>query len=106
MTDYNLIDDLHLFTQIPLNILKKLVDIATKNIAQIIVLSDNSYGQIHTIDIGIGNLNYQIIDEDLIFSFEPSSTMVKYITNKELAVVDSVENRLKNKIISTYKELM
>lgn len=106
MTSYDLIADVQALTQIPLNTLLKLVDISTKDIAQIINLSDKNNEDIYTINIGIGNLHYQFIDDELIFSFEPCSDLVDYITNNKTSITNAVSEKLKNKILATYKELM
>lgn len=106
MKSYNLIEDVQALTQIPLNTLMKLIDISTKDIAQIINLSKNNSEDINIINIGIGNLNYQFVDDELIFSFEPTSELTSYIVNNNMPVTEAVSERLKNKVMATYKELM
>ena len=106
MNTYSLVNDVQSLTQIPLNTLNKLVDVSSKDIAQIIHNSVNNTEEIFTIDIGFGNLSYQFVDDDIVFSFTPSDYLVELIMLNKNVVEDSISERLKNKILSTYKELM
>ena len=107
MNNYDLINDMQVLTQIPLNTINKLVDIAIKDVAQIILTSSKEENGISAIDIGIGDLKYQFVDDNIVFSFEPTEYLVDLISNKKTTILeDSISEKLKNKVLSTYKELM
>ena len=88
------------------NTIVKLADIAIKDVAHIINMRDKDDIDYHTIDIGIGELKYQFIDDELIFSFDPNDELIDYIISGNSPVIISVEETLKKKILSTYKELI
>ena len=105
--DFILLNELSTLTQIPINLLNKLNNIAILSLAQHIKMSEHN-NSIYNVDIGIGNIKYQFTDEGdgLEFSFEPSSNLIDKITDSSLPLTEAIELRLKEKIIAAYKDLM
>ena len=62
------------------------------------------------IDIGIGVISILIIEDEIQYSFSPSTllekSMIKTIETKQSPLVNKLEINLENKINSTYKDIM
>jgi len=86
-------------------VLSKFEDIIVHNISECY----NSNEDVCNLDIGIGNLNILISEDELMYRFTPSSRLEKNIVrtvseNKDV-LLEKLESSLTEKIVNTYKDL-
>ena len=62
------------------------------------------------IDIGIGQLCVQVVDNGIQYKFIPSAKLEKYmidtILNKKNPLVNTIESTLVNRIVRAYKDML
>lgn len=108
MEKYNLTEDISKLTNIPYRTLLKLVTKQEFAIASVVkdnVLDGNST---MSIDIGYGNLIICVDDDVVKYRFVPSSKLndkVKAAINNGDSMIYQLEQSVKNKILSQYKEM-
>lgn len=107
---YDLIQNLCSLTQIKYSVFNKLVQISESCICDHILSSIESDEDIIALDIGIGNIYFNIINDEIEYKFIPSKKLekkiLKTIETNESPLVTELENKLNKKIINTYKELL
>lgn len=113
MKELNLIEDLSNLTQIPIDILQKINSVAEKDICNLVYEEYvNSEKSILNINIGIGILKLDLETEEgyIQYTFEPSrkleKSLIKTINEEESPLIVDIENKLKTKVLSLYKELV
>ena len=106
----NIIEDISKLTTIPVDTLDKLVEKANWCICDCVKqdLLDNQ--KISELDIGIGKLFIKNEDELLKYKFVPSDVLVQSLIdtciNKENPLELTLEKKLVNKILNTYKDII
>lgn len=103
----NLIKELSILTTIPEGSLSKLLNKTE------LCLCDNIYEQYQSsnlisVDIGIGELSIGVIDDVIKYKFIPSiqfNNSVKETLKGTSPLKQEIDNKLKNKICNTYKDL-
>ena len=107
---YNLLKDISTVTTVPLSTLTHLSDVACKCISHAVVECIKSNQNICTVDIGIGTLSMTVDKDDLQFKFVPSMQLQKTIFNavntKESELVEAIEDVIKQKVVSAYKNFL
>lgn len=101
---YKLIDDVSALTQVNIKILQKIADSAQESF--LYQLQDMKEDEVKEVDIGIGIITVQRIENELIFNFNPSEYIYNHIYDKKSTLESRIEDKLAKKILSTYKELM
>lgn len=105
-----LIKDVATLTTIPEKNLNKLVTIAEYCINEIIEEDLLKLNNVSEINIGIGELYIQYIDNELKFKFIPSAKLkgeiIDTIKNKQSSLEIALEEKLVSKITSIYKDMI
>ena len=105
----DLLKDLSVLTSIPVLNLQKLSTITEDLICHAVKESYYDQESVATVDLGIGKLLLFISEDELSYKFIPSSVLegkiIKALNNKDDALVISVEDSLKEKIVNSYKNL-
>lgn len=108
MTD--LIKDLSTLTTIPEKALQKLNNKSYYCINEAVLETLLAKKELVEINIGIGTLYIQLLDNSVKYKFIPSPEMEKNIKNTVINNQNSLQNVLEsslvNKIINTYKDLL
>ena len=107
---HNLMDNLGSLTLIKSSILTKLVDVSENCICDYILNTIEEDEDITSINIGIGNIYINISDDELNYKFIPNKKLekkiLKTIDTGESPLVMSIEDKLNQRILNTYKELL
>ena len=107
---YNLVDNLGSLTLIKSSILNKQVEISENCICDYILEAIENDEDIVSIDIGIGMLYINISADEISYKFIPNKKLekkiVKTIETRESPLVTQIENKLNQRILNTYKELL
>ena len=107
---YNLIKDIATITLIKFPIFSKLINVSEVCICDYVNTSQIKGSDIIEVDIGIGTLFINIANDEILYKFVPSKKLekklVKTIVDGKSPIIDKVENKLNNKILNTYKELL
>ena len=105
-----LLKDISAITSIKDTILNKISDISELCICDYIHELGIIDEDVLQIDIGFGIVSLLVIDDEIKYSFSPSSSLekllIKTIENKESPMVHKLEVNLENKINSTYKDIV
>lgn len=105
-----LLDDISTLTNIPDNILKKLVKVSNYSITHTIYEGIVSNKSEVSIDLGIGELEIYLAANQIRYRFIPSNELekdiIKTIQNKVSPIAITLDDSLKTKIDKCYKELI
>lgn len=105
-----LIDDLSILTTIPNKALNKLVTKSYYCINEAVIDTLLEDKNVVEIDIGLGTLYIQILDNSIKYKFIPSADLEKNVkntvVNNKNNLQNVLENNLVNKIVNTYKDLL
>ena len=105
----SLVSDMSVITTIPLSTLNKLVDKEQLCILHKIVESELKGDPITAIELGFGTLYIKHDDDEIKYKFIPSkqfeNNVKTVITTGESPLIATVEEALKDKILSVYKDL-
>ena len=105
----DLLDDLSKLTGIKQFNLKKLCVLAELDIANSIYELMHESNNM-SIDLGIGILSIYLQDDDIIYNFEPSNNLKKLVnetvSNNESHLTKIIENKLDDKVLRTYKDIL
>ena len=106
----NIVQDLSTLTTIPYRSLEKLISKSCWCICDAVEESTLQGKNITAIDIGIGQLVVQVIDNSIQYKFIPSSRLEKYmvdtVVNKKNPMTVNLESTFVNRIVKTYKDLI
>lgn len=104
----NTLKDVSILTAIPETALDKIFDRVEDSIIHNICELENDDEIIA--DISIGNLKLKLDNSSIKFQFEPSERFknkcIKAYTNKDDALMESIEQKLIYRITNTYKDLI
>lgn len=107
---YDLIQNLCSLTQIRYSVFNKLLQISENCICDYTLNSIEEDEDIITINIGLGLIYINIIENEIEYKFIPNKKLekklLKTIENGESPLVQDIESKLNKKIIDTYKELL
>lgn len=108
--NYNLIKNISSITLIKSSILNKLVEISESCICDYALNTVEEDEDVFSIDIGIGTIYINILDNELQYKFVPDKKLekklIRTLDTKESPLVIEAENKLNQRIINTYKELL
>ena len=106
----NVIQDLSALTKTKQQTFDYLIDLATSDISQCVIESWKSGNRNCVIDIGIGTLSVLFEDDEMHFKFIPSEELEIKITSAvltgESSLQNDIENKIDNRMIKLYKELI
>ena len=106
----NILKDISTLTTIPYATLTKLSDVLELCICHAVEESILKNGEVTSINVGIGTLNIKATEEEIKYKFIPSSKFEEHVKQtvitKESPLVAKVEERLKDKVMNVYKELL
>ena len=104
------LQDLSTLTTIPYSNLQKLFSRLGTVIAYDVQESLKKGEQISALDIGFGTLNIKVTTDDVSYKFIPNSVFEKDIVDGvlrgELQLITDIEDSLRSKILSAYKDLL
>jgi hypothetical protein len=109
MREYNIIEDISKLTHIKQFNLRKIASLYELDIANCIYesMSDDN---VFKLDIGIGYLTINLVDDSVIYKFEPSKKLKNdinsVIVDKQSPLVNIIESKIDNKIFKTYKDIL
>ncbi len=107
---YDLIKDLNTLTLIKSSILSRLENISENCICDYVLESTLKDDDIVPIDLGIGVLYINILDNEISYKFIPSKKLEKKLLKSretgESQLVLDIEDKLNQRIFNTYKELL
>lgn len=110
MKKVDTLQDLSTLTTIPYSNLQKLFYRLGTIIAYDVQEAIKTGEQISTLDIGFGTLNIKVTTDDVSYKFIPSSTfeqdIVRGVLDSDIKLVNDVEESLRNRILTAYKDLM
>lgn len=105
-----LIDDLSILTTIPDKALNKLVNKSYYCINEAVLDTLLEDKNLVEIDIGLGILYIQILDNSIKYKFIPSNELEKNVKNTVINNKNNLQNVLENnlvtKIVNAYKDLL
>ena len=105
-----LLKDVSYITNINDKIIDKLSNIAKLCICDYINELDIIDEDVLNVDIGIGIISMLIVDDEIQYSFSPSTileeALIKTIEDKESPLINKLEVNLEKKINSTYKDIV
>lgn len=105
----DLLDDLSKLTGIKQFNLKKLNLLSELDIANSLYEIMQQSNRLD-IDVGIGTLTIHLQGDEVVYCFEPSNNLKKLVnetvTNNESHLVKIMENKLDDKIVRTYKDIL
>ena len=105
-----LLKDISSLTNIKDKIINKMSTISELCICDYINELDMIDEDVLDIDIGIGVISILIIEDEIQYSFSPSTllekSMIKTIETKQSPLINKLEINLENKINSTYKGIV
>lgn len=105
-----LLKDVSSLTNINDKIISKLADISKLCICDYINELDIIDEDVLNVDIGIGIISMLIVDDEIQYSFSPSTileeALIKTIEDKESPLINKLEVNLEKKINSTYKDIV
>lgn len=108
--NYDLINSLSSLTLVKSSILLKIADDSENCICDCILNTVEEDEDVTSINIGIGNLYVNITDDELTYKFVPSKKLekkiLKAIETGDSPLVAAVEDKLNQRILNTYKELL
>ena len=108
MKEYSLLKDVSTLTTIPITCLNQLSDRATYCICDCIEDTTLAGETVADIDLGIGNLQIQNIDNNVQYRFVPNSALEQGVKdtliNNKNPLVKLAENTFVRRIIDTYKD--
>lgn len=106
MKQYDVIRDVCKICTLSKTNVDRLIEIGIKDICHCVY--DNP-GEVVVLDIGIGKLSIGVEGEEVKYKFTPfprlENTIKKAIQDKEDPLVDMIEDKLTNRLLSTYKDL-
>ena len=106
----NIIKDISTLTTIPYATLTKLSDVLELCICHAVEESILKNGEVTSINVGIGTLNIKATEDEIKYKFIPSTKFEEHVKQtvitKESPLVTKVEERLKDKVMNVYKELL
>ena len=109
MKKIDALNDLSTLTTIPYSNLQKLFYRLGTIIAYDVQESLRENEQIISIHLGFGVLNILVTEEDVSYKFIPTSAfeqeLIDAVINHDIALVNDIEDSLKNKIVNAYKDL-
>ena len=107
---YDLLKNVSSLTLIKPSILNSIINIEEDCICDYTLDIYESDDDIIEIDIGIGTLYINIIEDELTYKFVPSKRLEKKIINTinsgESYLEKDIESKLNSKLFNTYKELL
>lgn len=110
MKKINVVQDLSTLTTIPYSNLQKLFYRLGTIIAYSVQESLKNGEHLSSLDIGIGTLNISVNTDDVSYKFIPNSELEQDIVNgvlkSDIQLVNDIEEALRNKILSAYKDLL
>ena len=110
MKKVNVLQDLSTLTTIPYSNLQKLFYRLGTVIAYNVQESTKLGEQISVLDIGFGTLNIKVTTDDVYYKFIPNSAfeqdIIKSVLDSDIKLVNDLEESLRNKVLTTYKDLM
>lgn len=105
-----IIEDLVTLTNLPISLLKKLVNYTIYCICHNVHENSLKLNNVSEVDIGIGKLYILLEDETIQYKFIPSKffedNLVWTIRNNKSPLTKVAEEKLEEKIKETYKELL
>lgn len=102
--NYSLIEDVSSLTRVDVNLINKLISVANWSFTNTLQQLEND--EIASFDIGIGIIQAQKIDDEIIFNFQPSD-FVKDNIYQDLPILElKSEEKFVKKILATYKDLL
>ena len=106
----DILDDMCKLTTIPYSAMKKLANKAKLCICHAIEESLSDGNTVAKLYIGIGNLYIKVEDNSVKYKFVPSSdfedAIVKTITTGKSPLISTVEDALKQRVMSVYKDML
>lgn len=106
----NILKDISTVTTIPYATLIKLSDVSELCICHAIEESLLKGGEFTSIFVGIGTLNIKATDEEIKYKFIPSAkfeeSVKQTVLTRESPLINKVEEKLKDKVMNVYKELL
>lgn len=110
MKNHNLIKDTAQITDIPIQCLDKFTELQEKEICHYILGAKNGHKKEVSIDIGIGNIELKLSEDEIMYKFSPSESLAelikKSITKKESPIIEELSDRIITLFKNTYKDLM
>lgn len=104
----NLIEDLSKYTTIPIKNIEKLVSLSTDCISHIIYSGSLTDIKTYELDIGIGNLVFDITSKEIKYAFIPSKeleiSILDALDGKD-KLVEKLEKTLAVKLLTAYKDI-
>lgn len=106
----NLVKDISTLTTIPVATLQKFVSLSESIISHAVFELVNTDNNITSINIGIGVLNIKVEAQSIQYKFIPSNKLEQLVRDtvvtKKSPLVTQVEDKLKDKVLNVYKELL
>lgn len=106
----NILKDISTVTTIPHATLTKLSDVSELCICHAIEESLLKGGEVTSIFVGIGTLNIKATDGEIKYKFIPSTkfeeSVKQTVLTRESPLINKVEEKLKDKVMNVYKELL
>lgn len=106
MKKYDVVSDVCKICALSKTSVDKLIEIGSKDICHCVY--DNP-GEVVILDIGIGRLSLGIEGDEIKYKFIPSPKMENMLKetlqNKKDLLTNMIEDRLTNRLLSTYKDL-
>ena len=107
---YDLLKNVSALTLIKPSILNSIINVTEDCISDYALDIYESDNDIMEIDIGIGTLYINIVEDELTYKFVPSKRLEKKIINTvnsgESYLAIDIESKLNSKLFNTYKELL
>ena len=106
----NIIKDISTLTTIPYATLTKLIDVLELCICHAVEESILKNGEVTSINVGIGTLNIKATEDEIKYKFIPSTKFEESVKQtaltRESPLINKVEEKLKDKVMNVYKELL
>ena len=110
MKDVDLIYDISLLTSVPYKTLKNLCDKSNECICHSVLETLQESIRETTVDIGIGQLTVVVDSDEIYYKFKPApkleEMLINTVTTNSDPLVTQIEQKLVNRILNTYKDLM
>lgn len=107
---YNLLKDVSNITRLRNSVMNTITDISKYCICDYIDNLKINDEDVAEIDIGIGVLFIEVLDDEVKYQFKPSSSLEKNIVNtivdENNPLVQAAETNLEKRIYNTYKGLL
>lgn len=106
---YNVVEDVAKLSSVKTSILNKMITVASGCICDYVSNIDILDDELVEIDIGLGTLSIQIIDDEIKYRFSPNNrferNILDTVNSGKSPLVDMAEQSLEKKFFTTYKDL-